>query len=431
MISGSATESRSLRRGFVWNLGGSVLYNLSQWVLIWIVAKFSSPEVVGEFTLLLALAAPIFLTIGLNLRTMQVTDTTRRYSLDDYFVVRTVTNVVAGTVTLIVGGLLGYAAELFGALIFIALAKAIENLSLSSYGYFALMGRFDFMAQSMILRAVLGPILFASAFWAGGQLWLACAGLAVGWLIVGSLFDSRRVRALAKAEDRPRRGWRGSDVTRIKEMVRRALPLGLDQGVSSYAVNLPRYGVESVLGVGKLGVYGAQAYLAQVVTMVTMAMTAVFVPRLARAYARNDRRAFVRDLGRMCVVGSGVAIAGIIGAAVLGEWFLRVTLGPEYANSDLLVLLMVSSWLITLQRVLSKGLEASHQFRNYLLVDVITLVSIVVPLWPLLSHFGVIGAAIASSLGFAIGTAVMTLFLWSIIRGMPVCEDPPPAADRK
>lgn len=415
----SSPGSQSLRWGFVWNLTGSVAYNFSQWVLLWILARLSAPEEVGQFTYLMALAAPVFLTVGLNLGTVQVTDTTRRYSLDDFFLVRTITNMAAVLLSLGLGALVGIEGSLFWALLFVTLAKSVENVSLSCYGYYALVGRFDVLAWSMLLRAVLGPSAFGGAYAATFELWIACAALALAWLVVGLLFDSPTVRRLAASEGMPRRGWKAARRRNVLELFRRSLPLGLDQGVSSYSINLPRYAVDHVLGPSRLGLYGAQAYLAQVVTMITMAMTGVFVPRLARAYALGDRRSFVRDLVRMCAAGSSLALAGLVMAVLVGEWFLSVTLGPDYANVRLLVLLMLASWFITLQRVLSKGLEASHRFRSYLLVDVVTLLGIAIPLWPLVARFGVDGAALASSFGFALGALVMAVYLSTIVRSMP------------
>lgn len=397
-----------------------MVYNLSQWLLLVVLANVGgSSLLVGQFTLLLAITAPVFLTVGLNLRTLQVTDAGRRYELREFFVVRHATNVVAGSLSLAIGYLAGVRSEVFLALIVVCLAKSIEGFSTVSYGYLALRERFDLSSQSSLLRGVFGPVLFFAGWAQTHALWGAALGLTVAWGVVHVLFDRRLVMQLASEEGRPLGPWSSARPGALIEIVRRASPLGLDQGISSLAVNVPRYALEALVGTAKLGVFAGQAYLAQVVTMITMAMAGVLVPRLSRSYAQGRRRAFVRDLTRVCAVGAGLSVAAVVVGAALGPALLRMTLGPEYEDRGLLVALLVAAGFITMQRVLSKGLEASHHFTRYLAIDVLTLVAIAVPVLPLVRRFGLVGAAYASAFGNAVGTVAMLMLLVRIVRGMP------------
>ncbi len=64
----------SLRRNFAWNLLGETSYSLGQWLLLVLLARLQSPEIVGQFAYALAVTAPVYLLVGLNLRVVQATD---------------------------------------------------------------------------------------------------------------------------------------------------------------------------------------------------------------------------------------------------------------------------------------------------------------------------------------------------------------------
>ena len=71
----------SLRKNFVWGLAGNVIYAGSQWLMLAVLARLTSPVVVGRYALGLAIGTPIFLFTNLNLARVQATDARGQYSL--------------------------------------------------------------------------------------------------------------------------------------------------------------------------------------------------------------------------------------------------------------------------------------------------------------------------------------------------------------
>ena len=61
-----------------------------------VLAKLGSPEKVGQFTLGLAMTAPIFMFATLRLRDVQATDTNQEYLFGDYFALRLPVAIVYG-----------------------------------------------------------------------------------------------------------------------------------------------------------------------------------------------------------------------------------------------------------------------------------------------------------------------------------------------
>jgi O-antigen/teichoic acid export membrane protein len=410
----------SLRRNFAWNFGGVSLYNLSQWILLLVLARLSDPASVGQFSLMLAISAPVFLTVGLNLRTVQATDAARQWRLEEYLVLRQVLNVIATAVTIVAGLLFGLHGWDLAALAVVCVAKSLEAGSQVLYGYFQLRERLDLVSRSLLARAIAGPALFLLGFWSTKQLAVAAAGLAIGWGAAQVLLDQRNARMLSRLDGDHSLGRLGTvRWSRVVALARKAAPLGLDQGVSSLCANIPRYLIKALIGSAHLGVYASQAYLAQVISMITSAMATVFVPRMAVYYHQGRRRAFVRMLLILVLFGLIVLAIAVTFAVFLGAAFIRLTLGADYVNQPLLIALMVGAGATTLQRNLCKTMEASQSFGNYLLVDSITAAAILVSAVPLIQAYGILGAAYSIIIGFSIGSVAVLVAMLGVMRRMP------------
>jgi len=388
-----------LRTNFAWNFLGESVYSLVQWMLVVVVAQLGSPALVGQFALALAIAAPVFLLVGLNLRVVQATDSARVWSLTDYLRVRHLLNGACLVACLGVGLLAGLEPAMLAVLAVVAATKIAEALSQTYYGHLQRCERLDIVSWSLMLRSLLGATLFSAAFAVSGQLAAAIVGQCLAWTAVALLFDRRAAWSVGETQ-------RGAEAVPLARLVRRALPLGVDAGASSLIVNVPRYVLASTLGAAQLGVYASLAYLAQTVSMITGSLANAVISRLALYHEGGQRREFTQLLARLTGFGVVVALVGALAAAVLGEAFLRLVLGSAYADRELLVVLMLSAGMATVQRCLGRGLQAAHVFGRYLATDIICLASVAVSAPFLVPAFGVVGAAWSLVVGFTFTIAI-------------------------
>lgn len=409
----------SLRRSFIWNFAGNGLYNFGQWLLLVVLARVASPQIVGQFFLTLAVSAPVFLTVGMNLRTVQATDAASRWKLADYLLLRHILNVAAVFVAMAVGYLIGMRDSVLVALAVICLAKCVESVSHTYYGFFQRHERLDLVSRSLIVRSATGPAFFLLGYLLTDELTGACLGLGLGWLLPQLLLDRRNVTRLAMSLGIVLGPLRSASRSGVLALARKSAPLGLDAGISSLALNVPRYAVNFLLGSAQLGIFAGLAYLAQAISMVTTTMAVVVVTRLAQYHHEGRRSAFTRTLGKLVLFALAVLAVTVAGSAVIGGPFLRLTLGPEYVDRALMMALMVSAGLMTLQRSLCKGLEASLHYKTYLLVDLLTTGVVAASVWPLIQSWGLLGAAAAIAVGFAVGCLAAGCALVFVIRAMP------------
>src|ERR1035441_9419646 len=78
----------SLRANFAWTFAGNMIYAGCQWGMLSVLAKLGSPSIVGQFTLGLAVSAPVFMFTNLQLRAVQATDVNAETGFADYFTLR-------------------------------------------------------------------------------------------------------------------------------------------------------------------------------------------------------------------------------------------------------------------------------------------------------------------------------------------------------
>src|ERR1039458_5224737 len=182
--------TRSLRLNFSWTLLGNVVYVGTQWGILVLLARLGNPEAVGQFSLGLAITAPVMIFASLSLRVVQATDARIQFQFQDYVGLRILMTIIAAFVIFGVSGSLyrGETALTIGAF---ALSKGIESFSDVVYGLWQQQERMDLIAQSLMLRGALALIAPAVCFAVFHSVWIAVCGMAVAWAGVFTAFDVR------------------------------------------------------------------------------------------------------------------------------------------------------------------------------------------------------------------------------------------------
>ncbi len=402
----------SLRVNFVWTLAGNVTYAGCQWGMLMLLAKLGSAEMVGEFSLGLAITAPVFMFANLNTRSVQATDAKREFAFGDYLGLRLVTTLLA--VMVITGIVLatGYGWHTAAVVLLLGLAKAVESISDVFFGLLQQHERMDRIATSMILKGVLSLAALGAVVYATGSILLGAAVLAGAWAAVLVAYDVRSGALVQQGLRNLFPSWRAATLARLAWV---ALPLGVVLMLISLNTNIPRYFLEGQYGLRDLGIFSAMAYLMVAGNTVVNALGHSASPRLARLYASGDRPAFRSLLGKLLLLGVALGVGGVLFALVAGPQVLTLLYKPEYAeHADVLVWLMVAAGLGWVVSFLGHGMTAARSFRIQapllLLVSLTTVIGCAV----LVPSMGLVGAAVAMVIAAAVhlaGAAVIVAVL--------------------
>src|SRR5258708_20175466 len=154
----------SLRANFRWMVVANCFSGTCQWGMLSVLAKAGSDALVGQFTLGLAISAPVFMLTNLHLRGVQATDACSEFEFADYFTLRVLASLAGVFTVIVVACFLHYDLATRIVIMLLAVAKAIESLGDVIAGLLQKLERLHQMAISLILRAGLSVALFGFPF---------------------------------------------------------------------------------------------------------------------------------------------------------------------------------------------------------------------------------------------------------------------------
>lgn len=393
---GSSHGRASLPRGLTfranlsWTFVGNVFYAGCQWGILILLAKVGSPEEVGQFSLGLAVTAPIIMLANLQLRAVQATDASCEYRFGDYLGLRLVMATVAMLAIACVVALSGYSTDTALVVLVLGLAKASESVSDIVFGLLQRNERMDRIAVSQLMRGCLSLVVLGVLVRATDSVLWGLLGMAASWLAVLLLYDIHNARRLTIA--RPR-----FDRRVLWQLGWVSLPLGVVMMLISLNSNIPRYFLQEYWGERYLGYFSAMAYIIVAGSTVVGAVGQVATPRLAAYYAVGDAVAFRRLLIRVAAVAAGLGAAGVLIACLFGRHVLTLLYRADYSEySGVLVWLAIAAAVGYVGSALGYGITATRRFGSFLVPYLIVTVVVLIccRLW--IPRLGLLGAAYAT-----------------------------------
>jgi O-antigen/teichoic acid export membrane protein len=388
------TAPHSIRRNFSWVLAGNGSLAASQWLALVLMAKIGSAEMVGQFSLALAIAMPVIAMTNLQIRTLQSTDAKHEFTFGDYFGARLLTAVLGLLIVLVVVATTDYSPAVDGVVIVLTLARTLDSLSDVPYGLLQQRERMDRIGISLGLHGILGLAAFAGALGFTGSLFAATTAMAVtsGFLLI--VFDLpgtwRHIHGRSGTSLFPAPSLSRGVFQRIAWL---GLPISFVTAINSLTGNVPRYFLAENHGDRELGIFSALFYLTVAGGMMMGAISDPASPRLAKLAAAKDGQGFRSLLGKLVLIAMGVATAGLVVAVAAGKPLLAIIYRPEYAEYSLaFVWLMAAAIPAYVAGVLGVGVNSLRRFHAQVPLPVVNLVITGALAAFLIPAFGVTGA---------------------------------------
>ena len=386
----------SLRKNFLWSFAGNLVNAGSQWALIIILAKRTSPEIIGHFAFALALTTPIMLFASLKLRSAQATDQRQEYRFNEYWSLRILTTVLAMVVIFAIG--MANSSELDGlwVILLIGAAKGFESLSDVIYGLFQQHELMKLIALSMIFRGLLTILMLVVVLSVTTNVVAVAGCLLFSWSIVLILFDIPKAKRLLVLHEDIFRILPQKPNPRLKKLALLTLPLGASIAVGALYNNIPRYIIEYRLGRADLGIFSALAYFMLFGGMIFTALAQSVIPRLSRYYSEDNFAGFRTILHKLIGMGIVVGLCGVIVAVVLGKYFIQLFYTLEYTkHSQILVLFMIANFIDYSFLSIASAINAMRLFRLQVVISTISVLIMIPVCWYLVNTVGLKGAALS------------------------------------
>lgn len=403
----SGPQILSLRKNFSWTVVGNAVYAGCQWAMLIVLAKLGNPEMVGQFSLGLAITAPIFMFANLESRSVQATDAKHEYHFGDYFSLRIITSCLALVVITATVLISGYTAQTALVILFVALSKACESLSDVIFGFLQQHERMDRIARSMLLKGPTALAAMATGVILTHQVAYGAIGMALVYLFRFIGYDAQNAAVTMRttsmtpylAEDRVSRWflirprW---DPRHLLQLARLCLPMGFVAMLLSLNTNIPRYVIQHYWGERSVGMFSAIAYIRIAGTTVVGALAQSASPRLAHYYATGNRCRLIALLAKLLFLGVVIGVIGIGVSVVAGKPILTLLYGPEYAQAaDAFILIMIASGVAYVSWFLNAVMVAVRYLKVQVpLYVIVSLGALITALLTIPTH-GMQGAAYA------------------------------------
>lgn len=323
---------KKVRAKLSWAFGGNLVYSLSQWLIVTIIARFGSAEDLGVYSLGLALTAPIVLFFSFQLRAILATDTKNEFNFGQYFGGR----IIHVTISFIVISLVAiiYANDIITILLIllIGLLKYFEALSDICMGYFQKEGRIDLIGKSQFYRGILSAFIVGLLYSSTKSILITVLGLLFVMITRLILYDIKHLKPYIRV-------LLIFDKSSFR-LMKLALPLGATSLITSLNTNIPRYLLDYFSGIKEVGVFSALYYVLIASNMLITPISLLMAPKIAKTFNKKGRKAFLKLNVQLLIVAVLASLVIIVPIIFQGEFILSILYGNKYAiyNETFLVI---------------------------------------------------------------------------------------------
>jgi O-antigen/teichoic acid export membrane protein len=405
-------KSIPIREGIAWTSVGNGVYLASQYAMLMVIAKMGSPTLVGQFSLAMAIAAPIFIFSQMQLRQAQVTDAKNEFCFADYFWCRTFSSLLALFAVGFVIVCSGYSGEMAWLIALIGISKAFESVSDIAYGSMQRHERLDLVAISMMLKGPLSAIVLAVSLRLGSGLVCAFAGVVIVWGAVFCFFDIPMQARFGKTDATAK----GVRIIAIRRLVVTAFPLALAGGLNSLLGNTPRYILEAQRGKEAVALFSVAAAPLALLSLLSGAIGQASLSRVAEYFQHGKYDAFNRLNLKVSALQLLIASGFTAIVAIWGDKLIELMFTREYKGAvPILVIMSASAALGSVGAYGSTILAASRAFRLQL-VNVIVAMAVQIPACIyFIKQYGPVGAGWADLAKNAAAVVVLSIAGYAIV----------------
>lgn len=384
----SSKLTMSLKKNFSWSLFGNIIYAACQWGIISVIAKMGTVQMVGQFSLGLAISAPLIMLTNLQLRSVQATDTKSEIKFGNYLGLRILTGFFFTILLFIILVFQNNSLETILIVLMVSVVKLVESVSDVIFGLFQKEERMDKISISRMIKGIFSVIIFTIIMLITDSLVYSLLIQIISLIIILILFDLRNAKYFTSVKPLFNR-------IVLKKLLIISFPLGIVHMLGSLNTNLPRYFLENTSGEEALGYFAAMAYIIVAGDTVITALGQSATPRLAKYYSIKAKSQFINLISKLTLMGFSVGILGTLITFLFGAELLEFLYTKDYAsNKNVFLIIVISANITYLGSFISYAITAARFFKVQSIIAIIRMIATAVSALILIPRFGLYGASI-------------------------------------
>ncbi|MEG1381912.1 MAG: lipopolysaccharide biosynthesis protein [Ruthenibacterium sp.] len=336
---------QSLRRNFLWNTAGSLIYFACQWLFTILAVRLAGVYVSGLLMMALTVTN-VFLSIAsYGMYNYQVSDTAQKYAQSTYIHSRIITCSLATfacicyIILVLIVKKTPYGAEQILCIFLVLGYRLIESVTDVYNAIDQKHGRLDIVGKTYAARGVLSLALFAVTLRITTNLPITLVLMLLGNLAFFVLYTKPQAKQFY---EKSKTEWRT-----IFALLVECAPLAIYCFLNTSAASIPKIMLELVLGNDALGIYGP---VTAPVLLLQVGATYLFTPFItifSDKYAQRDKKGFARAIGSVLAIILVLLPIGLLISHFLGAWGLATFVSEGLVEYSYLLAPMVFSAVLT------------------------------------------------------------------------------------
>jgi O-antigen/teichoic acid export membrane protein len=371
-----------------WSLGGNIVYAITQWLIITVIARFGSAEDLGIYSLGLAITAPVVLFFSFQLRTILATDIKNQYDFPQYLGSRIIHLTFSFVLVIPISIFYSEDFKTILVIIIMGLVKYIEALSDICMGYFQKEGKVDLIGKSQLYRGISTSVTVIIIYIFSNNIIFSCLGLLIVMVLRYILFDLKKLRTITDVSPIFNNSW--------FELMLMTLPLGVSSLIGSLNTNIPRYFLDHFWGVEEVGIFSALYFILIAGNMLITPISLLAAPRIANAYNKGTVSQFVKINMKLSFIVTVLFILFFLVVITEGELLLTIFFGEKYAayiNSFIIISFsMLFGFIATF---LALSIVAARVLKIHSIINFFVLLVTLIASYFCIKDYSIIGASYA------------------------------------
>lgn len=387
----------SLYRNVFFMLLGNGIFAFSQWLQLSLISKFTNISTLGTYTLGLGIVSPVFMFLGLQLRTILITDSKKDFNFSDFLNLRLILNILS---LLIISIIVIFLKEknVVSIVVLLAVQKISESFSELFNSNQQKLENINILAYSLILKGIGSAISVYIGLFFFKSIEIGVLLSVCFTLLVLFFYDYRNYKKYYYEKIKFNLNLQNS-----KKLFIKCFPLGVVVLIISLNANIAKYFLESYEGRDVQGAYSSISYILIVGIFIVDALGQTFVPRLSNYYyekkLKNFKEIAVIFISVSILIGLGLSLVSFF----FGDFILNLLFSKEIAKySSFFSKYMFISILTFIASSLGYILTSIGEFKIQPFINATILIANFILSYFLIKIYGLDGTIITLAVCFII-----------------------------
>jgi len=393
----------------LYNTVGNLVYMAALWLISVLTVHLSGFEDAGVFSIAMSVGNIFFFIAVYGMRSFQASDSLYQYSPGEYCAVRWITTGVAAVCLAGYLAFTGYSFYIIAAVVFYTLYKFAEAASDVFFGELQRVGHLEVCGISMSLKGILSIVIFSIVLFVTKNLPVALLSMV---LLAAAFFVFYDIRGYHKHCTHKLSAKKENVIGLLKD----GFPMLLTTVFPIVVTAIPRLALEKYCGTEILGIYSSISTPTVLITTLVPNILAPFMTLFGHCFHEKKFKKLYRMLWVALIATAALGLLACILAYFLGDFVMGLLFGKEIVQYlGIFIPLIIATTVYALSMAANSVLISIRRPVWLTAFSGAALLLSLITGYPLVKHFGQMGAVWAFGIPFALQLILQVIFLTVVL----------------